>query len=58
MQPHTLDEKGFLRNAKDLLTPSPLERDGVRSCYEKAHAGLPLVQHSLSLMLYYYKQGQ
>lgn len=25
--------------------------------YEKAHAGLPLVQHSLSLMLHYYKQG-
>jgi len=26
--------------------------------YEKAHAGLPLVQHSLQLMLYYYKQGK
>ncbi len=26
--------------------------------YEKAHAGLPLVQHSLSLMLCYYKQGR
>jgi len=26
--------------------------------YEKAHAGLPLVQHSLSLMLYYHKQGR
>jgi dihydroorotase len=25
--------------------------------YEKAHAGLPLVQHSLSLMLYYHQQG-
>lgn len=25
--------------------------------YEKAHAGLPLVQHSLLLMLYYYKEG-
>jgi dihydroorotase len=25
--------------------------------YEKAHAGLPLVQHSLSLMLHYHKQG-
>jgi len=24
--------------------------------YEKAHAGLPLVQHGLPLMLYYYKQ--
>jgi dihydroorotase len=26
--------------------------------YEKAHAGLPLVQHSLLLMLHYYKQGR
>jgi len=26
--------------------------------YEKAHAGLPLVQHSLMLMFYYYKQGK
>jgi dihydroorotase len=26
--------------------------------YEKAHSGLPLVQHSLLLMLYYYKQGK
>lgn len=26
--------------------------------YEKAHAGLPLVQHSLQLMLYYYQQGK
>lgn len=26
--------------------------------YEKAHAGLPLVQHSIQLMLYYYKQGK
>lgn len=25
--------------------------------YEHAHAGLPLVQHALSLMLYYHKQG-
>ena len=26
--------------------------------YEKAHAGLPLVQHSLSLMLHYHKEGK
>lgn len=26
--------------------------------YEHAHAGLPLVQHSLLLMLYYHKQGK
>ena len=30
------------------------EKDGP---YEHAHAGLPLVQHSLPLMLYYHKQG-
>jgi dihydroorotase len=26
--------------------------------YEKAHAGLPLVQHPLLMMLYYYKKGE
>jgi dihydroorotase len=26
--------------------------------YEKAHAGLPLVQHSVMLMLHYYKEGK
>jgi dihydroorotase len=26
--------------------------------YEKAHAGLPLVQHPISLMLYYHQQGK
>jgi dihydroorotase len=26
--------------------------------YEKAHAGIPLVQHSLLLMLHYYRQGK
>jgi dihydroorotase len=26
--------------------------------YEHAHAGLPLVQHSLQLMLHYYKEGK
>lgn len=26
--------------------------------YEKAHAGLPLVQHSVLLMLHYYRQGK
>ena len=26
--------------------------------YEKAHAGLPLVQHSILLMLHYYKKGK
>jgi len=53
--PHTLNEKGFFRNEDSTL--SPLGRDG-EGLYEKAHAGLPLVQHSLSLMLHYYKQGK
>ena len=49
--PHTREEKHIS------LNPSPKERGAV-SDYEKAHAGLPLVQHSLLLMLYYYKQGR
>lgn len=48
--PHTLEEK---------QPPHPsLEGAGGRSEYEIAHAGLPLVQHPLLLMLYYYKQGR
>jgi dihydroorotase len=50
--PHTWEEK--------YLTPYPsslVERED-KSPYEKAYAGLPLVQHPLSLMLYYYKQGK
>ncbi len=63
--PHTLEEKGFHRNTEGFLTPSPViaskakqEREGLRSHYEKAHAGLPLVQHSILMMLHYYKQGR
>jgi len=56
--PHTLEEKGFYRNSSGVLTPSPSERAGERLLYEKAHAGLPLVQHSLMLMLHYYKLGK
>jgi len=54
--PHTLEEKGLIRNSNGLITPPPSGEAG-RGLYEKAHAGLPLVQHSLLLMLYYYKQG-
>jgi len=49
--PHTLEEKYLTPN------PSPKER-GDKSPYELAHAGLPLVQHSMLLMLHYYKQGK
>jgi len=45
--PHTLEEK----------YPDTAQHSG-KSSYELAHAGLPLVQHSLLLMLYYYKQGR
>ena len=55
--PHTLNEKGFFRNEDSTLSPPTGGRDG-EGLYEKAHAGLPLVQHSLSLMLHYYKQGK
>ncbi|MBK7561860.1 MAG: dihydroorotase [Chitinophagaceae bacterium] len=48
--PHTWEEKGYL-----FPYSSPRGEQGV---YEKAHAGLPLVQHPLLLMLHYYKEGK
>jgi dihydroorotase len=52
--PHTLSEKGFFRNAAGDLEKIP----GDGGSYLHAHAGLPLVQHSLLMMLYYVKQGK
>jgi dihydroorotase len=52
--PHTLEEKGFIRNKDSTLSPL----GGAGGGYEKAHAGLPLVQHPLLLMLHYYQQGR
>lgn len=49
--PHTLQEKGYFRNDAGKLVPNE------NLLYEQAHAGLPLVQHPLLLMLHYYKQG-
>ena len=43
--PHTLEEKYLNPD------PSPQVEKGEKSPYEKAHAGLPLVQHPLLLML-------
>lgn len=37
---------------------APHTREEKNGPYEKAHAGLPLVQHSLLLMLHYVKQGR
>jgi len=53
--PHTLEEKGVQRNEDDSLSPLGRVGEGI---YEQAHAGLPLVQHSLLLMLYYVKAGK
>lgn len=53
--PHTLEEKGVTRNAAGMLTLSPVGAGGE---LDKAHAGLPLVQHSLLLMLHYVKEGR
>lgn len=49
--PHTLQEKGYTRNAEGVLVPLP------DASYQHSHSGLPLVQHSLLLMLHYYRQG-
>jgi len=54
--PHTLEEKGWVRLEDGSLALSPLTGNG--DGYEKAHAGLPLVQHSLLLMLHYVQEGR
>ncbi len=51
--PHTMDEKGIFRNAGGLLQT---KAGGV--AYAEAHSGLPLVQHSVPLMLHYAKSGK
>lgn len=48
--PHTLEEKGYARNAG-----GGFDRLAEHS-YQQSHAGLPLVQHSLLMMLYYVQQ--
>ncbi len=52
--PHTLAEKGYFRNGSGLLEKLP----GEAGDYLHAHAGLPLVQHALPLMLHYVSQGK
>lgn len=51
--PHTLEEKGLFRD-----TRGNIKQSQGRGSLERAHAGLPLVQHSLSLMLYYHQAGR
>lgn len=60
--PHHRDAlwKALLDDRLDLIAtdhaPHTLEEKD--EPYEKAHAGLPLIQHSLPLMLYYHQQGK
>ncbi len=51
---------GLLDNRLDVIATdhAPHTWEEKNASYEKAHAGLPLVQHSLLLMLYYAKQGK
>ncbi len=59
--PHTLAEKGLMRGPRG-MEPLPVGAvdggHGGGSAYERAHAGLPLVQHSLLMMLHYVKEGR
>jgi dihydroorotase len=56
--PHLLSEKGYGNNSQS-AAPFPRGKDGMGlGDYEHAHAGLPLVQHPLLLMLYYYADGR
>jgi len=52
--------KALLDDRLDVIATdhAPHTREEKNEPYEKAHAGLPLVQHSLLLMLHYYKQGR
>jgi dihydroorotase len=59
--PHTLAEKGLMRGAGGEMEPLPggdSAGHATGSAYERAHAGLPLVQHSLLLMLHYVREGR
>jgi dihydroorotase len=52
--------KALLDDRLDVIAPdhAPHTWEEKNEPYEKAHAGVPLVQHSLLLMLHYYKQGK
>lgn len=52
--------KGLLDDRLDVIATdhAPHTLEEKNEPYQKAHAGLPLVQHSILLMLHYYKQGK
>lgn len=52
--------KGLLDNRLDVIATdhAPHTMEEKLPPYEHAHSGLPLVQHSLLLMLHYYKEGR
>ena len=52
--------KALLEDRLDLIATdhAPHTSEEKTGPYEQAHAGLPLVQHSLLLMLYYVKEGR
>jgi dihydroorotase len=56
--PHTILEKGFNSTSQSLTPPLSGEVGRGSGTYEQAHAGLPLVQHPLLLMLHYHKEGR
>ncbi|MBL7750381.1 MAG: amidohydrolase family protein, partial [Chitinophagaceae bacterium] len=60
--PHNRDGlwKALLDDRLDVIATdhAPHTWEEKNEPYEKAHAGLPLVQHSLNLMLYYHQQGK
>lgn len=64
--PHTMAEKGYYRDEKGVLQRlSPAEMQAAHpgmqytgDGYAMTHAGLPLVQHSLQMMLHYVREGK
>jgi dihydroorotase len=52
--------KGLLDNRLDVIATdhAPHTMEEKLPPYEHAHSGLPLVQHSLLMMLHYYKEGR
>jgi dihydroorotase len=52
--------KALLDNRLDVIATdhAPHTLDEKQPPYEHAHSGLPLVQHSLLMMLHYYKEGK